>query len=56
MGRVLSGNHKEFTDRIDKENNLSGKMARFPDKTTILNCAPKVGHNKFKHERIKVSN
>ena len=21
-----------------------------------LNCAPKVGHNKFKHERIKVSN
>ena len=34
----------------------STKPAIFMDMSCILNCAPKVGHNKFKHERIKVSN
>ena len=35
---------------------LSMKSACFMDGGSVLNCAPKVGHNKFKHERIKVSN
>ena len=35
---------------------LSIKTGLPVDKPLFLNCAPKVGHNKFKHERIKVSN
>lgn len=35
---------------------LSMKRGLFMDLSIKMNCAPKVGHNKFKHERIKVSN
>ena len=33
-----------------------GNLPRNQDDVRKMNCAPKVGHNKFKHERIKVSN
>ena len=41
---------------LQRNTYLSVKVALFPDEMLNLNCAPKVGHNKFKHERIKVSN
>jgi hypothetical protein len=44
----MDGSMKNDIPSMKTDKNVDGSMK--------LNCAPKVGHNKFKHERIKVSN
>ena len=45
---IMDDKLKMMLSSMKRAENVDGKFK--------MNCAPKVGHNKFKHERIKVSN